>query len=37
MKKKVFELLVLAAASLARGCHGRQKVSIHEYNHQEAE
>ena len=37
MKKKVFELLTLAAAFPTRGCHGRQKVSIHECDHQEGE
>ena len=31
MKKKVFEQLTLAAASPARGRHGRQKVSITEW------
>ena len=32
MKKKVFELLTLAAASPARSPHGRQKVLIPEYD-----
>uniref|UniRef100_A0A671W452 Phosphodiesterase n=1 Tax=Sparus aurata TaxID=8175 RepID=A0A671W452_SPAAU len=37
MKNKVFELLMLAAASPARGRHARQKVSIYECDHQEGE